>query len=204
MAYSAKILSNAALLTHNDPSVYSNLYESYLGNLELHWDESQGLYADIATYRDNSIKYVKHIGYVSLFPLLTGLIPSDSPRLKAIFDVIQDEKQLWTKYGLRSLSVTDSYYLKGDKYWTGPIWININYFVLSSLYRNYLGSGPNQQQAVAIYKELRKNLMENIVKEYERTGYIWEQYDQNNGRGSGTKPFTGWSALVVSIMSEKY
>ena len=36
-------------------------------------------------------------------------------------------------YGIRSLSKSDSFYNHGDKYWTGPIWINLNYLIVSSL-----------------------------------------------------------------------
>jgi glycosyl hydrolase family 63 len=35
--------------------------------------------------------------------------------------------------------------------------------------------------------------------------FIWESYDvKQGGRGKGTHPFTGWSALVVLIMAEVY
>ena len=59
-------------------------------------------------------------------------------------------------------------------------------------------------QAERIYHKLRSNLMGNVMKEYRRTGYIWEQYDDRTGKGKGCKPFTGWSALVVLLMSENY
>lgn len=36
-------------------------------------------------------------------------------------------------YGIRSLSLSDPFYNHGDKYWTGPIWINLNYLIVSSL-----------------------------------------------------------------------
>ena len=112
MAEFAKVLASAATLVHKDPAPYLQLYEKYLQTLELHWDQSRELYSDIAEYNEQNIKYVRHIGYVSLFPLLSGVIPADSPRLKSILDIIQDENQLWTKFGLRSLSASDPYYLK--------------------------------------------------------------------------------------------
>ena len=46
------------------------------------------------------------------------------------------ETGLWTKYGIRSLSINDPYYRLGDNYWTSPIWMNINFLIAGSLY-NY-------------------------------------------------------------------
>ena len=64
--------------------------------------------------------------------------------------------------------------------------------------------GPYQALAGEIYSKLRSNVIDNIVSEYWRTGYIWEHYNDVTGYGEGTHPFTGWSALVVAIMGEKY
>ena len=41
-------------------------------------------------------------------------------------------------------------------------------------------------------------------QEYERTGYVWEQYNARTGHGQRNKPFTGWTSLVALIMAEKY
>lgn len=64
--------------------------------------------------------------------------------------------------------------------------------------------GRYSEQAKEIYSELRKNVVSNIIKQYKQTGYIWEQYNDETGKGSGCYPFTGWSALYVLIMAEKY
>ncbi len=53
-----------------------------------------------------------------------------------------------------------------------------------------------------IYKKLRSAVVDNVMREYWRTGYVWEQYNDKTGRGQGCKPFTGWSALVVLMMGE--
>lgn len=94
--------------------------------------------------------------------------------------------------------------------------------------------GPYQAKAKSIYAELRKNVIDNVfkvrrrcvvlvlccrltyMKEYERTGYVWEQYDATTGEGRrrcglfvhiprnvthevarSSHPFTGWTSLVT-------
>ena len=94
--------------------------------------------------------------------------------------------------------------------------------------------GPYQAKAKSIYAELRENVIDNVfkvrrrvfivlvvqssdfMKEYERTGYVWEQYDAITGEGRrrcglpgpiprrvthkvarSSHPFTGWTSLVT-------
>ena len=80
----------------------------------------------------------------------------------------------------------------------------MNYMVLSSL--QYYGNipGPYADGAKEIYRELRMNILKNMYRVYEKTGHVWEQYDEKTGQGKGTHPFTGWSSLIVLIMSELY
>ncbi|TPX42191.1 mannosyl-oligosaccharide glucosidase [Synchytrium endobioticum] len=76
---------------------------------------------------------------------------------------------------------------------------------LWSLHKNYMHvPGPYQDQAKAVYKELRENLIRNMFQEYTRTGYIYEQYSPLDGHGQRSHPFTGWSSLVTLIMAEKF
>lgn len=56
---------------------------------------------------------------------------------------------------------------------------------------------PYQQLAAELHRQLRWNLVHTLVREYRRTGYIWEQYSDVGGEGKGSHPFTGWSALLV-------
>ena len=55
-----------------------------------------------------------------------------------------------------------------------------------------------------MYNDLRSALVQNVVREYRRTGYLWEHYNENDGHGHGTHPFTGWTSLIVLIMGESY
>ncbi|CAI5449380.1 unnamed protein product [Caenorhabditis angaria] len=161
------------------------------------------------TARAATNKFVTNVyGYNSLYPLMLRLIPADSKHLKATLDKIRDPKLLWTKFGLRSVSKTSPYYQARNTehdppYWRGYIWININYMVLSAL-RHYADiDGPYRENAENIFGELRKNLVENMGKQFDKTGYIWENYDDSTGQGRGSHPFNGWSSLILMIMSDK-
>ena len=56
--------------------------------------------------------------------------------------------------------------------------------ILTKLSQTYgAQEGPYQKRAQEIYTELRKNVIDNVHKEYERTGYVWEQYDPKTGEG---------------------
>jgi mannosyl-oligosaccharide glucosidase len=43
-----------------------------------------------------------------------------------------------------------------------------------------------------------------VLGQYASTGHFWEQYEDTTGAGMRGHPFTGWTALVVNIMAEKY
>nr|VDD63503.1 unnamed protein product [Brassica oleracea] len=155
------------------------------------------------------LRLVPQVGYVSFFPFMSRIIPAKSPILEKQLDLISNRSILWSDYGLVSLAKTSSMYMKRNTehdapYWRGPIWMNMNYMILSSLHHYSTVDGPYSDKARAIYKELRSNLIRNVVRNYYETGYIWEQYDQDKGTGKGTRLFTGWSALTLLIMSEEY
>ncbi|EGD80806.1 alpha-glucosidase 1 [Salpingoeca rosetta] len=89
-------------------------------------------------------------------------------------------------------------------YWRGAIWINLNFLTTRALRFYGQTAGPHRERAQELYTKLRGNLINNIFQQYQRTGFIWEQYDDRTGSGKGTHPFTGWSALVVLLMGELY
>ncbi|CAA2997451.1 Mannosyl-oligosaccharide glucosidase GCS1 [Olea europaea subsp. europaea] len=91
-------------------------------------------------------------------------------------------------------------------YWRGTIWMNMNYLVLSSLNHYSKVDGPYRGRAKTVYSDLRDNLIRNVVRNYNQTGFFWEQYDQKNGKGKGkgARLFTGWTSLVLLIMAEAY
>uniref|UniRef100_A0A915PYA3 Mannosyl-oligosaccharide glucosidase n=1 Tax=Setaria digitata TaxID=48799 RepID=A0A915PYA3_9BILA len=147
-------------------------------------------------------------GYVSLFPVLLKLLPHNSDKLRIILENVKSEG-LWSDFGLRSIAPSSSYYKAHNTehdppYWRGSVWININYLMLSALKHYSSIEGPNRELAFNVYSELRNNLVTNVAREFRRTGFLWENYNDETGRGQGAHPFTGWSSLLLSIMAEQY
>jgi len=100
---------------------------------DLHWDEKAQTYCDATIDDYEESVHVCHKGYISIFPFLTGLLPADSPRLGAVLDLISDPDELWSDYGIRSLSKRDEFYGTEENYWRSPVWINMNYLAVRSL-----------------------------------------------------------------------
>ncbi|KAF9050729.1 glycoside hydrolase [Hymenopellis radicata] len=190
----------------DDAESFATIYDAIKGNIDdLHWDDESGMYCDASVDDEDESIHVCHKGYLSLFPFLLELVDVDSPRLGKILDLVRDEEELWSDYGLRSLSKSHPEFGKGENYWKGPVWVQMNYLALKALHNTYAASpGPYQVRAREIYVELRKNIVDNVFKEYQRTGYVWEQYDALTGEGRRSHPFTGWTSLVTLILSEKY
>ncbi|EGC49800.1 glucosidase I [Histoplasma capsulatum var. duboisii H88] len=167
---------------------------------DLHWDKDAQTFCDATVDDFEEHVHVCHKGYISLFPFMTGLIPADSPRLGPTLDLIQDPKELWSDYGIRSLSKKDEFYGTDENYWRGPIWININYMILKNLLDVATVPGPHQEQARKMYIQLRQNIVDNVFNQWKETGFAWEQYNPETGAGQRTQHFTGWTSLVVKMM----
>ncbi|KAI8843588.1 glycoside hydrolase [Chytridium lagenaria] len=191
-----------------DVEKYDNELKGIIANLDaLHWDSDAELFCDV-TIENGARTHVIHPGYLSLFPYVLGLVsPADTPKLLAFLRLIRDPNHLWTPHGLRSLSKSDAFFATDENYWRGPIWINLNYLVLGALkgYAEHEGvDGKVRNEAGEVYKELRQNIVGNVYKVYQRTGFVWEQYSPEDGDGKRSHPFTGWTSLIVLIMAENY
>ena len=160
-------------------------------------------------FKSSKFGCVPENGYVSLFPLLLQIIEPNNPRLKTIIESMSLKSVLWTPYGLRSLSSQSSYYNKYNTktdppYWRGPVWIQMNYLALRALHHYSNVPGPYTNDARDLYVNLRGALVNNVLSQFEKTGYVWEHYNDTTGAGMGSHPFTGWSALAVLAMAELY
>lgn len=191
----------------DDAKKYAKIENAIVRNIDdLHWSEEEQAYCDatIDDYEENA--HVCHKGYVSLSPFFLRHMSPKSKHLKAVLDLIEDPNELWSEFGLRSLSKASPLFGTNENYWRGPVWMNINYLVLDAL--KHYGEHPEvdskvRKQAANIYKRLRQNCVKNVHEQWEKTGYGWEQYNESDGAAQGVKHFTGWTSLVVSIMGMK-
>jgi mannosyl-oligosaccharide glucosidase len=118
----------------DDAAEFARYDEAIVRNIDdLHWSDKEKTYCDatIDDYEEHTL--VCHKGYISLFPFLTGLVGAESKRLGAVLDLMEDEEELWSEFGLRSLSKSDELYHTGEDYWRGPVWMPINYLAVSQL-----------------------------------------------------------------------
>jgi mannosyl-oligosaccharide glucosidase len=117
-----------------DASEFGSYENAIVRNIDdLHWSASSNIFCDATIDDYEESVHVCHKGYVSIFPFMTGLLPADSNRLKAVLDLISDPSELWSDYGIRSLSQKDEFYGTDENYWRSPIWVNINYLIVKNL-----------------------------------------------------------------------
>jgi mannosyl-oligosaccharide glucosidase len=203
MARSMKLLARLLEL-EEDYDRFGKIESDIIKNIEvLHWND-ENTYCDLTVDDDDENLQVCHKGYISLFPFLTKMIPvDDHNKLAKIVELISDPEELWTDFGIRSLSKKDEFYRTEENYWRSPIWININYLILDGL-KHYKESSILPQDVAdkfaSTYHHLRVNLVNNVFNQWKKTGYVWEQYDDESGDAKGAKNFLGWSSLVVLIM----
>jgi mannosyl-oligosaccharide glucosidase len=200
----------------SDAEKFAKQEEAIKRNLvDLHWDEQKGVFCDSTINQYEEDTHVCHKGYISLFPFILGLMKPEDPKVGKLLEVISDENQLWSPYGIRSLSKSDESYGTDENYWRSPIWININYLILEQLLVSHCScliktnsqqgvaksKGPNQKKAEQIYTSLRTNLVDTVSKAWDQTGFAWEQYNPETGDGQRTKHFTGWTSLAAKIIA---
>ena len=118
--YNEKLaIAAQALGLNNDIASFELEKNQMLATLyELHFDDETGLFGDVITSNGNK-QLIVNQGYISLFPLLLGILPEDSKHLVAIYELISDPEALWSEYGICSLKRRDK--TKQGEIQGGPI-----------------------------------------------------------------------------------
>lgn len=119
----------------DDEVKYGKIEEAIRRNVDdLHWSSKHKTYCDATIDDYEESTHVCHKGYISIFPFMCGLVGPDHTHLKEVLDLIADEDDLWSPHGIRSLSRRDELYGTDENYWRSPVWMNMNYLVVSQLY----------------------------------------------------------------------
>jgi mannosyl-oligosaccharide glucosidase len=117
-----------------DTERYAKIAEAIRRNTDdLHWSKTESTYCDATIDDFEESVHVCHKGYVSIFPFMTGLMGPEHPHLKHVLDLIADKEELWSPHGIRSLSKKDALYGTEENYWRSPVWMNMNYLIVSNL-----------------------------------------------------------------------
>lgn len=197
----------------NAADVHREQMEAVQHNLDvLHWSENENAYCDATVVGHDAsaqFQHVCHKGYVSIFPLLMGLMKADHPHLPAVLDLLSDPHKMYSRQGLRSLSAEEHGYRKDEDYWRGAVWMNINVLAVQRLRAVGLEGHQRpptavQERALTIAAELRDRVVKAVHRNYQQTGFAWEQYDDKTGRGRHSRAFTGWTACVIMLMGLEF
>lgn len=208
ITWAARVLAQVCEVGGCDASEYQEDYKIFKSSLLNHHsiqtrpeDRQDLLLCDY----DGSHR-ICHEGYATILPLILGLLDSDDERVSAILDALEDRSILRAKAGVMSLSKSDRWHRKGDDYWTGSVWMPFNFLTLAALKTKYgRENGLYRERALKIYNSLRDDIVENTMEVFEETGQLWENYSPDvDGSGKSGRQFTGWTALVLLIMSEKF
>ena len=129
-----------------------------------------------------------------------GALKVDDKKFRTTLSFLKSSDELFSPYGIRSLSKSDILYHSADDYWRGNIWINMNFMILRGLYKYY----NKDPEAMEIYTSIRKNIINTVFKNWKKTRTFYEQYSDINGQGLKNRPFNGWTSLIINIIAEKY
>lgn len=152
------------------------------------WDQKTSFYYD--RFRDGSLSTVKSIA--SYWSLLAEAVPQD--KLKPLIAHLENPNEFARLHRVPTLSADTKGYNKDGGYWCGGVWAPTSYMVLRGL-TNY--KQDSLAYAIAI------NHLDNVVKVFNETGSLWENYAPDKVKGNNQKDLVGWSGLVpISVLFE--
>ena len=149
------------------------------------WDEQHGIYLDFDLASGQPLQVYVAANFV---PLYAGI--PDEGQARRMVDSLEN-----TGFGLsdESLTPVPSYDRYGfaffpTRYWRGPVWANINWFLTRGLERYG-------------YEGQAKRLRETIVSLCRSQGF-YEYYDPTTGFGHGSDLFSWTAALFLDVVFE--
>jgi hypothetical protein len=180
-------LAEIARIVGEDPAHHEDLARKTKGAVEEKlWDEDRGTYLDYDLV--GGVPVPAYFGPNLAGPLYAGITEQD--RAKRVIDTLEKEG-----FGLADEAITPipSYDLHGfgfsqERYWRGPVWINIDWFLMHGL----------EEYG---YKDHAKRLRKTIIELCKNEGFH-EYFDPITGRGLGSNLFSWSAALLLDVLME--
>jgi mannosylglycerate hydrolase len=149
------------------------------------WDEQHGIYLDFDLASGWTLQVYVAANFV---PLYAGI--PDEGKARRIVDSLENTGFGLTGEGLTPVPSYDRYGFAffPTRYWRGPVWVNINWFLMRGLERYG-------------YEEQAKRLRETIVSLCRSQGF-YEYYDPTSGFGHGSDLFSWTAALFLDVVFE--
>lgn len=140
------------------------------------WDENKGMF--LAKHDSQPVDVVTPF---NLLPLWTGKLSEE--KIERIINNLVSPDLFWKKHAIPTVAFNDEKF-DANKMWRGPIWANINYFMIEALLRN------NKRE---LARELRDKTLDLIAN----SPGIYEYYNPMTGNPPQTAaPVFSWTAAV--------
>jgi hypothetical protein len=180
-------LVEIAQVLGEDPSSHEKLAEKTKKAInEKLWDEDRGTYLDYDVADRTPIRV--YFGPNLAAPLYASI--PDQARAKRLVDTLENDG-----FGLSDENITPipSYDVHGyrfseERYWRGPVWINIDWFLMHGL------------EAYG-YEEQAERLRRTIIDLCRKEGFH-EYFDPTSGEGLGSILFSWSAALLLDVLME--
>jgi len=152
------------------------------------WDERSSFFYD--RFRDGSKSKVKSIA--SYWALLAEVVPAN--QLKKFIAHLENPNEFDRLHRVPTLSADDPEFKADGHYWQGGVWAPTSYMVLRGL------TASNQD---SLAHAIGYNHLDNVVKVYNETGTLWENYAPDSLKGMYRKDMVGWTGLApISVLFE--
>ncbi len=134
--------------------------------------------------------------WAGMLPLWSGIATKEEAE-RVVKEHYLNPNTLNSPYGIRSVSKAEKMYrcIKSGNpsCWSGPIWINANYFTYVGL-KNY---GYDD-----LAEELALKTIRLLGKDIEERGEFCEYYDPETGAGLNNQGFQSWNFLALLMIND--
>jgi len=152
------------------------------------WDEKSAFFYD--RFRDGTLSGVKSIA--AFWSLLAGVVPPENT--ERFVAHLENPDEFARGHRVPTLSADSPDFVPDGGYWRGAVWAPTNYMIVRGL-TNY---GKD-----SLAYEIALNNLNNVVKVYNQTGTLWENYAPDFVLGTSHKDFVGWTGLTpINILFE--